>query len=72
MQKSPAALRATKQALRQVRTMDVPQAYDYLAAKSTAMKALDKQDSSQTGMRKFLVDKSYKPAHEPFRPDSAL
>ena len=33
MKKSPAVLRATKQAIRQVRTMDVSQAYDYLAAK---------------------------------------
>ena len=32
MKKSPAVLRATKHAVRQVRTMDVPQAYDYLAA----------------------------------------
>src|SRR6476469_4253232 len=29
MKKSPNTLRATKQAIRQVRTMDVPQAYDY-------------------------------------------
>ena len=70
MEKSPAALRATKHAIRQVRTMDVPQAYEYLAAKSTAMKALDKQNSSQTGIHKFLVEKSYKPAHEPFKPDT--
>ena len=35
MKKSPAVLRATKQAIRHVRTMDVAQAYDYLAAKGT-------------------------------------
>src|SRR5262249_42649798 len=39
MKKSPAVLRATKHAIRQVRTMDVPQAYDYLAAKGQAIKA---------------------------------
>ena len=39
MKKSPAVLRATKHAIRHVRTMDVPQAYDYLAAKGQAIKA---------------------------------
>ena len=38
MKKSPAVLRATKHAIRHVRTMDVPQAYDYLAAKGQAIK----------------------------------
>ena len=41
MKKSPAVLRATKQAIRHVRTMDVPQAYDYLAAKGQAIKVGD-------------------------------
>ncbi len=45
MKKSPAVLRATKHAIRHVRTMDVPQAYDYLAAKGQAIKAGDKEDS---------------------------
>ena len=44
MKKSPAVLRATKQAIRHVRTMDVPQAYDYLAAKGQAIKAGDAED----------------------------
>jgi len=67
MKKSPAVLRATKQCVRHVRTMDVPQAYEYLAAKGQAIKTADKEDSYNTGMRQFLEEKSYKPTYEPFR-----
>ncbi len=47
--------------------MDVPQAYDYLAAKGQAIKAADKEDSYNTGLRQFLDEKSYKPTFEPFK-----
>ena len=67
MQKSPAVLRATKQAIRHVRTMDVIQSYEYLAAKGQAIKVGDTEDSYRTGMTQFLHDKSYKPTYEPFR-----
>ncbi len=67
IRKSPLVLRATKQAIRHVRTMDVPQAYDYLAAKGQAIKTTDKEDSYNTGLRQFLDEKSYKPTFEPFR-----
>jgi trans-feruloyl-CoA hydratase/vanillin synthase len=67
MEKSPKVLRATKHALRQVRTMDVTQAYDYLAEKSKAIRVGDKEDSYNTGLRQFLEEKSYKPAFEPFK-----
>jgi trans-feruloyl-CoA hydratase/vanillin synthase len=67
MKKSPAVLRATKQAIKHVRTMDVAQAYDYLAEKGKAIKVADKEDSYNTGLRQFLDDKSYKPTFEPFR-----
>jgi feruloyl-CoA hydratase/lyase len=67
MKKSPAVLRATKHAIRQVRTMDVPQAYDYLAAKGQAIKVADSEDSYNTGLRQFLDEKSYKPTFEPFK-----
>ena len=43
--KSPAVLKATKQAIRAVRTMDVPQAYDYLAAKGASIKVADPEKS---------------------------
>jgi trans-feruloyl-CoA hydratase/vanillin synthase len=67
IKKSPAVLRATKQAIRHVRTMDVPQAYDYLAEKGKAIKAADAEDSYNTGLRQFLDEKSYKPTFEPFK-----
>jgi trans-feruloyl-CoA hydratase/vanillin synthase len=47
--------------------MDVPQAYDYLAAKGQAIKTADKEDSYNTGLRQFLDEKSYKPTFEPFK-----
>ena len=67
MKKSAAVLRATKQAIRHVRTMDVAQAYDYLAEKGKAIKVADQEDSYNTGLRQFLDEKSYKPTFEPFR-----
>ena len=67
MEKSPNTLRATKQAIRQVRTMDYSQAYDYLMAKSMAIRVGDKEDSYNTGLKQFLDEKSYKPTFEPFR-----
>ena len=67
MKKSPAVLRATKQAIRHVRTMDVAQAYDYLAEKGKAIKVADQENSYNTGLRQFLDEKSYKPTYEPFK-----
>ncbi len=67
LKKSPAVLRATKQAIRAVRTMDVPQAYEYLSAKGQSIKVADKEDSYNTGLRQFLDEKAYKPTFEPFK-----
>jgi trans-feruloyl-CoA hydratase/vanillin synthase len=67
MKKSPNVLRATKQAIKHVRRMDVDQAYDYLAAKGQAIRIGDTEDSYRTGMSQFLDDKSYKPTYEPFK-----
>ena len=67
MAKSPRALRATKQAVRNVKGMEVTQAYDYLIEKGTAIRVGDKENSYQTGLRQFLDEKSYKPALEPFK-----
>ena len=67
MAKSPRVLRATKQAVRNVRTMDFGQSYDYLAEKGTAIKVGDEEDSYRTGLSQFLDEKSYKPTFEPFR-----
>ncbi|MGE0747256.1 MAG: p-hydroxycinnamoyl CoA hydratase/lyase [Rhodospirillales bacterium] len=67
MKKSPNVLRATKQAVRAVRTMDFGQAYDYLAEKGKAIKVGDAEDSYNTGLRQFLDEKAYKPTFEPFK-----
>jgi len=67
MAKSARALRATKQAVRKRQGMEVTQAYDYLIEKGTAISVGDKDDSYKTGLRQFLDEKSYKPAHEPFQ-----
>tara|TARA_B100000686_G_C16729993_1_gene940085 strand:+ start:65 stop:904 length:840 start_codon:yes stop_codon:yes gene_type:complete len=67
MAKSPRVLRATKQAVRNVRTMDFWQSYDYLAEKGQAIKVGDQEDSYNTGLRQFLDEKSYKPTFEPFK-----
>ena len=66
MKKSPAVLKATKQAIRQVRTMDFGQAYDYLLAKNTAIRVDDPEKSYQTGLAQFVDKKSYKPVYGPF------
>jgi trans-feruloyl-CoA hydratase/vanillin synthase len=67
MAKSPAVLRATKQAIRNVRTMDFTQAADYLHAKNVAIRAGDPEQSYQTGLSQFIDKKGYKPVYEPFK-----
>ena len=67
MLKSPRVLRATKQAIRHVRTMDFGQAYDYLAEKGKAIKVGDMEKSYETGLSQFLDKKAYKPVHSPFK-----
>jgi trans-feruloyl-CoA hydratase/vanillin synthase len=71
MQKSPAVLRYTKEALRAVRFMNEPQAADYLNAKSDALRFADKEDSRSQGMKQFLDDKSYRPGFGPFSREKA-
>jgi trans-feruloyl-CoA hydratase/vanillin synthase len=60
-QKSPAAVKYTKEAIRSVRFMNEPEAADYLNAKSDALKHNDKEDGRGEGMRQFLDEKSYRP-----------
>jgi trans-feruloyl-CoA hydratase/vanillin synthase len=67
MEKSPAALRYTKEAIRAVRFMNEPQAGDYLNAKSDALKLNDKENGRQEGMRQFLDEKSYRPGFGHFK-----
>ena len=71
MEKSPAVLRYTKEALRAVRFMNEPQASDYLNAKSDALRFVDKEDSRGQGMKQFLDDKSYRPGFGAFKRQKA-
>jgi trans-feruloyl-CoA hydratase/vanillin synthase len=71
MEKSPAVLRYTKEALRAVRFMNEPQAADYLSAKSDALRFVDKEDSRSQGMKQFLDDKSYRPGFGAFKRQKA-
>ena len=67
MEKSPAALRYTKEAIRAVRFMNEPQAADYLNAKSDALRFNDKEKSREEGMKQFLDEKSYRPGYGHFK-----
>jgi trans-feruloyl-CoA hydratase/vanillin synthase len=58
---NPETLRATKQAVKAVREMDVGQAHEYLMAKSSELRARDKEDGYRQGIKQFVDDKSYKP-----------
>jgi feruloyl-CoA hydratase/lyase len=67
MEKSPAAMRYTKEAIRAVRFMNEPQAADYLNAKSDALRYNDKEHSREEGMKQFLDEKSYRPGYGHFK-----
>jgi trans-feruloyl-CoA hydratase/vanillin synthase len=71
MEKSPAVLRYTKEALRAVRFMNEPQASDYLNAKSEALRFVDKEDSRGQGMKQFLDEKTYRPGFGAFQRQKA-
>ena len=71
MEKNPEVLRATKQAVRAVRTMSDDQAFDYLAAKAAEIKLRDKENAYHHGIKQFIDDKSYKPTFEPYDRDKA-
>lgn len=64
MEKNPEVLRATKQAVRQVRWMTDDEALDYLAAKGAEIKMRDKEDAYGSGIRQFVDEKKYKPTFE--------
>lgn len=70
-EKSPAAMRYTKEAVRAVRFMNEPQAADYLNAKSDALKHVDKEKSREQGMKQFLDDKTYRPGLGHFKRQKA-
>lgn len=59
--KNPYALRAAKEALKHVRSMDYRQAEDYLLAKAAQMHGRDPDWVQQEGFRQFLDEKTYRP-----------
>ena len=65
MAKSPTVLAYTKQAVKAVRTMDIPQAYEYLRAKSQALQFADRKGTRERGMAEFLDNKTYRPGFQP-------
>ncbi len=64
MEKNPVALAYTKQAIRNVVTMDVPQAYEYLMTKIQALMAADPEKTRNRGIEEFIDKKTYRPGFE--------
>jgi trans-feruloyl-CoA hydratase/vanillin synthase len=60
LKKNPAALKATKDAIRRVRDMSYDNAEDYLVRAQEAANSFDNEGRKE-GMRQFLDDKTYKP-----------
>jgi trans-feruloyl-CoA hydratase/vanillin synthase len=57
-----AAVQATKEAIRMVRTMSVDQAYDYLQAKSEQLRWRDRNKNMRDqGIKDFIDEKKYRP-----------
>lgn len=70
MEKNPVALAYTKQAIRNVVTMDVPQAYEYLMTKIQALMFADPEKTRNRGIEEFIDKKTYRPGFEAVkRPD---
>jgi trans-feruloyl-CoA hydratase/vanillin synthase len=66
---NPGVVRATKEAMRAVRGMSVPQARDYLRGKQDTLVRTDQEIRDQVGMKEFLDNKSYRPGIGPYAPD---
>jgi feruloyl-CoA hydratase/lyase len=69
IEKNPAAYRATKEALRAVRNMDIQQSLDYLAAKSAQLKLADGNNGKTKGMAEFLDTKRFRPGLDAYPKD---
>jgi feruloyl-CoA hydratase/lyase len=61
MDKNPAALRYTKEAIRAVRSMTEAQADDYLKAKSDALRYRDPERGREEALKQFVDEKVYRP-----------
>jgi len=67
--KNPQTYRSIKESLNYVRGMSMDQAYDYLKAKESEMRFLDREQGRAQGMKQFLDDKTYRPGFGPYRRD---
>ncbi len=59
--KNPQTYRSIKEALHHLRGMIPEQANDYLKAKESEMRFLDRENGRAQGMKQFLDDKTYRP-----------
>ena len=64
MEKNPVALAFAKQAMRNVKTMDAPQAYEYLMTKIQALMFADPEKTRNRGIEEFIDKKTYRPGLE--------
>jgi trans-feruloyl-CoA hydratase/vanillin synthase len=66
MKLNPQVVRATKNAVKNVRSVPHEQAADYLQAKSQELRFVDREGGREKGMSQFLDDKSYRPGLGPY------
>jgi trans-feruloyl-CoA hydratase/vanillin synthase len=67
LNKSPMAVKYTKEAVRYVRGLSKDQALDYLDVKNDALKMNDKESGREKALKQFLDDKTYKPGLGEFK-----
>src|SRR5262249_7881768 len=65
MKLNPEAIRATKQAVKHVRSMSEEAALDYLAGKSIERRLVDGERGGGGGMSQSLDEKPYRPGLQP-------
>ena len=68
MGKNPVALALTKQAMRKVKTMDAPQAYEYLMTKIHELMFAEPEQTRNRGIEEFIAKKTYRPGLEAVKP----
>lgn len=68
MGKNPVALALTKQAMRNVKTMDAPQAYEYLMTKIHELLFAEPAQTRNRGIEEFIDKKTYRPCLEAVKP----
>ena len=68
MGKNPVALALTKQAMRNVKTMDAPQAYEYLMTKIHELLFAEPEQTRNRGIEEFIDKKTYRPGLEAVKP----